>query len=60
MFYSVIHQKRRLPTLSVVAVQATNIPPKETVVYTKQTQTATSGHDRDGEYFIHFFQNRKS
>ncbi|XP_055840972.1 cytoplasmic dynein 1 intermediate chain isoform X7 [Episyrphus balteatus] len=34
--------------LSVVTVQATNIPPKETLVYTKQTQTNSSGgHERD-------------
>ncbi|XP_063227692.1 cytoplasmic dynein 1 intermediate chain isoform X5 [Bacillus rossius redtenbacheri] len=40
--------KRRLPQLSVVTVQSTSIPPKEMVSYTKQTQTATSGHERDG------------
>ncbi|XP_068912757.1 cytoplasmic dynein 1 intermediate chain isoform X24 [Tenebrio molitor] len=39
--------KKRTPTLSVVAVQSTNIPPKETVLYTKQTQTTTTGHERD-------------
>jgi dynein intermediate chain len=42
--------KKRTPTLSVVAVQSTNIPPKETVLYTKQTQTTTTGHERDDEY----------
>lgn len=37
--------------LSLVSVQATNIPPKETVVYSKQTQTtSTGGHERDDEY----------
>jgi dynein intermediate chain len=41
--------KKRTPTLSVVAVQSTNIPPKETVLYTKQTQTTTTGHERDGK-----------
>jgi dynein intermediate chain len=41
--------KKRTPTLSVVAVQSTNIPPKETVLYTKQTQTTTTGHERDDE-----------
>ena len=30
-------------SLSVVAVQSTNIPPKETVSYAKQTQTLESG-----------------
>ncbi|KAF2894488.1 hypothetical protein ILUMI_11688 [Ignelater luminosus] len=39
--------KRKIPQLSVVAVQSTNIPPKETVLYTKQTQTTSSGHERD-------------
>lgn len=42
--------------LSVVAVQATNIPPKETLVYTKQTQTNSSGgHERDAhasDYYV--------
>lgn len=37
--------RKRTPQLSVVAVQSTNIPPKETVLYTKQTQTTTTGHD---------------
>lgn len=46
-----ISLKNRKPVnLSVVAVQITNISPKETVVYTKQTQTNSSGgHERDGE-----------
>ena len=29
--------------MSVVSVQSTNIPPKEMVVYAKQTQTLESG-----------------
>jgi len=37
--------KRRKPQLSVVAVQTTNIPPKENVTYTKNTQTLESGTD---------------
>jgi len=37
--------KRRKPQLSVVAVQTTNIPPKEAVTYTKNTQTLESGTD---------------
>ncbi|KAJ3619443.1 hypothetical protein MTP99_005124 [Tenebrio molitor] len=47
--------KKRTPTLSVVAVQSTNIPPKETVLYTKQTQTTTTGHERDAhatDYYV--------
>ncbi|XP_054285400.1 cytoplasmic dynein 1 intermediate chain-like isoform X4 [Macrosteles quadrilineatus] len=40
---------RKKPQLSVVSVQCTSIPPKETVVYTKQTQTTnTTGTERDG------------
>ncbi|XP_063696860.1 cytoplasmic dynein 1 intermediate chain isoform X6 [Culicoides brevitarsis] len=41
--------KRKPVNLMVVSVQATDIPPKETVVYTKQTQTtqAGTGHERD-------------
>ncbi|XP_044261703.1 cytoplasmic dynein 1 intermediate chain isoform X14 [Tribolium madens] len=44
------HGKKRAPNLSVVQVQSTNIPPKETVLYTKQTQTTATGHERDDEY----------
>ncbi|XP_064548729.1 cytoplasmic dynein 1 intermediate chain isoform X25 [Drosophila montana] len=43
--------KKQPLNLSVYNVQATNIPPKETLVYTKQTQTtSTGGHERDDEY----------
>lgn len=43
--------KKQPLNLSVYNVQATNIPPKETLVYTKQTQTtSTGGHERDGAY----------
>lgn len=38
-------RRKRPPNLSVVAVQATNIPPKENVTYGKQTQTIESGTD---------------
>ncbi|XP_037797974.1 cytoplasmic dynein 1 intermediate chain 2-like isoform X29 [Penaeus monodon] len=34
---------KRPPQLSVVSVQATNIPPRETVTYTKGVQTSSSG-----------------
>lgn len=39
----------------MVAVQATNIPPKETVLYTKQTQTTSTGGgpERDGKLLNH-------
>lgn len=47
-----IFSKRSASSLSVVSVQATDIPPKELVTYTKQTQTAsTGGVERDGMYF---------
>ncbi|XP_049836164.1 cytoplasmic dynein 1 intermediate chain isoform X14 [Schistocerca gregaria] len=39
--------RKRVPQLSVVSVQSTNIPPKEIVTYAKQTQTAHTGHERD-------------
>lgn len=42
--------------LSVISVQTTNIPPKETLVYSKQTQTNMSGgHERDAhatDYYV--------
>ncbi|XP_018566267.1 cytoplasmic dynein 1 intermediate chain isoform X1 [Anoplophora glabripennis] len=56
---NVIAVKKKVPQLSVVAVQSTNIPPKEIVVYTKQTQTANTGHDvRDG-YMEDWWRPRK-
>uniref|UniRef100_A0A182P8K1 Uncharacterized protein n=1 Tax=Anopheles epiroticus TaxID=199890 RepID=A0A182P8K1_9DIPT len=43
--------RKKPVNLCLVSVQATNIPPKETVVYSKQTQTNSSGgHERDDEY----------
>ncbi|XP_032308903.1 cytoplasmic dynein 1 intermediate chain isoform X8 [Drosophila ananassae] len=40
--------KKQPLNLSVYNVQSTSIPPKETLVYTKQTQTtSTGGHERD-------------
>ncbi|XP_064548730.1 cytoplasmic dynein 1 intermediate chain isoform X26 [Drosophila montana] len=48
--------KKQPLNLSVYNVQATNIPPKETLVYTKQTQTtSTGGHERDAhatDYYV--------
>ncbi|XP_074034811.1 cytoplasmic dynein 1 intermediate chain short wing isoform X23 [Leptinotarsa decemlineata] len=53
---NVIAVRKKIPQLSVVPVQTTNIPPKEVVVYTKQTQTTTTGHDvRDAhatDYYV--------
>uniref|UniRef100_A0A2M3YYZ7 Putative cytoplasmic dynein intermediate chain n=1 Tax=Anopheles braziliensis TaxID=58242 RepID=A0A2M3YYZ7_9DIPT len=46
--------------LSLVSVQATNIPPKETVSYSKQTQTNSSGGLRDAhatDYYVLTFGN---
>ncbi|XP_055600618.1 cytoplasmic dynein 1 intermediate chain isoform X11 [Uranotaenia lowii] len=49
-------RKKAAVSLSLVSVQATNIPPKETVVYSKQTQTtSTGGHERDAhatDYYV--------
>ncbi|XP_070144009.1 cytoplasmic dynein 1 intermediate chain isoform X6 [Drosophila kikkawai] len=51
--------KKQPLNLSVYNVQATNIPPKETLVYTKQTQTtSTGGHERDG-YMEDWWRPRK-
>ncbi|XP_066977007.1 cytoplasmic dynein 1 intermediate chain-like isoform X27 [Macrobrachium rosenbergii] len=49
---------KRPPQLSVVSVQATNIPPRETVVYTKGVQTSTSG-DGPG-YYEDWWRPRKA
>lgn len=46
--------KRRGCQLSVVSVQSTNIPPREMVTYSKQTQTASSGHERDAHAFDYY------
>ncbi|PNF37519.1 Cytoplasmic dynein 1 intermediate chain [Cryptotermes secundus] len=46
--------KRRASQLSVVSVQSTNIPPREMVTYAKQTQTVSSGHERDAHAFDYY------
>ncbi|XP_049766026.1 cytoplasmic dynein 1 intermediate chain-like isoform X13 [Schistocerca serialis cubense] len=46
--------RKRVPQLSVVSVQSTNIPPKEIVTYAKQTQTAHTGHERDAHAFDYY------
>lgn len=38
--------------LSVVSVHQTNIPPKEQVTYNKQTQTAATAQEREGNCFL--------
>lgn len=64
MGFSLRASKRSTTSLSVVSVQATEIPPKETVTYSKQTQTAnTGGVERDGGYSLNvmpIFFNVKS
>ncbi|XP_050088427.1 cytoplasmic dynein 1 intermediate chain isoform X3 [Anopheles aquasalis] len=45
--------------LSLVTVQVTNIPPKESVSYSKQTQTNSSGGLRDG-YMEDWWRPRKA
>lgn len=43
---------RKAPTLSVVSLQSTTIPPKESVTYNKETQTAAGNEPvRDCEYY---------
>ncbi|CAH2008692.1 unnamed protein product [Acanthoscelides obtectus] len=42
---NVVVVKKKMPQLSVISVQSTNIPPKEIVTYAKQTQTTTTGHE---------------
>uniref|UniRef100_A0A0A9VY03 Cytoplasmic dynein 1 intermediate chain n=1 Tax=Lygus hesperus TaxID=30085 RepID=A0A0A9VY03_LYGHE len=51
--------KKKSPQLMVVSVQSTSIPPKETVVYTKQTQTTQASTERDG-YYEDWFRPRKA
>ncbi|XP_017100764.1 cytoplasmic dynein 1 intermediate chain isoform X6 [Drosophila bipectinata] len=52
--------KKQPLNLSVYNVQSTSIPPKETLVYTKQTQTtSTGGHERDG-YMEDWWRPRKA
>lgn len=47
-------KKKANRELTVVSVAHTNIPPKEPVVYSKQTQTAqTAQASHDGESYFH-------
>lgn len=56
MFFS--GGRKKAVSLSVTTVQATNIPPKETVLYTKQTQTSSSGGaERDGRFCPYSLEN---
>ncbi|XP_049766028.1 cytoplasmic dynein 1 intermediate chain-like isoform X15 [Schistocerca serialis cubense] len=51
--------RKRVPQLSVVSVQSTNIPPKEIVTYAKQTQTAHTGHERDAHAFDYYAEDEE-
>ncbi|XP_015589479.1 cytoplasmic dynein 1 intermediate chain isoform X30 [Cephus cinctus] len=54
---------RRKPTreLTVVSVAHTNIPPKEPVVYSKQTQTAQAAHtSHDAHAFDYYAEDEES
>ncbi|XP_034670966.1 cytoplasmic dynein 1 intermediate chain isoform X24 [Drosophila subobscura] len=54
-------KKQQPLNLSVYNVQATNIPPKETLVYTKQTQTtSTGGHERDAHATDYYGDDEES
>ncbi|XP_059487686.1 cytoplasmic dynein 1 intermediate chain isoform X13 [Neocloeon triangulifer] len=56
-------RKNKLTQLSVVPVQLTNIPPSELVVYSKQTQTAGTGPERDAhafDYYVLTFDDRQA
>ncbi|XP_065337520.1 cytoplasmic dynein 1 intermediate chain isoform X35 [Cloeon dipterum] len=50
-------KKNKLTQLSVVPVQLTNIPPSELVVYSKQTQTAGTGPERDAHAFDYYAED---
>ncbi|XP_049311251.1 cytoplasmic dynein 1 intermediate chain isoform X8 [Bactrocera dorsalis] len=53
--------KKQPLNLSVYNVQATNIPPKETLVYSKQTQTtSTGGHERDAHATDYYGDDEES
>ncbi|XP_017129874.1 cytoplasmic dynein 1 intermediate chain isoform X4 [Drosophila elegans] len=52
--------KKQPLNLSVYNVQATNIPPKETLVYTKQTQTTSTGGGNGDGYMEDWWRPRKA
>ncbi|XP_052899844.1 cytoplasmic dynein 1 intermediate chain isoform X6 [Anopheles moucheti] len=53
--------RKKPVNLCLVSVQATNIPPKETVVYSKQTQTNSSGgHERDAHATDYYGDDEES
>ncbi|XP_037936948.1 cytoplasmic dynein 1 intermediate chain isoform X11 [Teleopsis dalmanni] len=53
--------KKNSLNLSIYNVQATNIPPKEMLVYSKQTQTnSTGGHERDAHATDYYGDDEES
>jgi len=50
---------RRVPTLSIVSVQTTNIPPKESVTYERGVQTTGGNESHGGPYFNEWWRPRK-
>lgn len=46
--------KKKQPQLSIMNVQTTCIPPKETVMYSKQTQTTQTSNERDAQAFGYY------
>ncbi|XP_040172121.1 cytoplasmic dynein 1 intermediate chain isoform X9 [Anopheles arabiensis] len=56
-----VSYRKKPVNLCLVSVQATNIPPKETVVYSKQTQTNSSGgHERDAHATDYYGDDEES
>ncbi|XP_036675836.1 cytoplasmic dynein 1 intermediate chain isoform X28 [Drosophila suzukii] len=52
--------KKQPLNLSVYNVQATNIPPKETLVYTKQTQTTSTGGGNGDAHATDYYDDEES
>lgn len=49
--------RRPKPNLNVVSLQTTSIPPKESVTYNKETQTQSSGSERECKLSYLFFMS---
>lgn len=57
IFLYSISARKKNRELTIVSVAHTNIPPKEPVVYTKQTQTIQTSHtSHDGESLYSIFK----
>lgn len=56
-FFNSSSARKKNRELTIVSVAHTNIPPKEPVVYTKQTQTIQTSHtSHDGESLYSIFK----